>query len=232
MDQPRIEQGLCEVVLTRLHQPHENRRVALEVRNGEQVLGVCLEKRLLVREPIGHQRHDRTIGYRVISEALDVGLAERALPSEPLARHRPGPVPVTDSCRHPGQSRHEPVEIVEIGHRASVDLRFQPGPRTGRVRAAYRPLKPSLVSMCRGRPSLVPGRSRLRLPPCEPRLRSIHFARRMTMTMTLMMATHIHMSSPFRFWGTSHQNLSEMTLHLSRIRRSPYVSGGTHAAHH
>jgi len=75
--------------------------------------------------------------------------------------------------------------------------------------------------MCLGRPSLLPGRSRLRLAPCEPRLWSIHFARRTTVATTTMTTTHINISSPFQLRGASASTCVELTLQLSRTRRPP-----------
>jgi len=84
------------------------------------------------------------------------------------------------------------------------------------------------TALCLGRPSLVRGRSRLRLAPCEPRLWSIHFARRTTMTTTLTMIAHIHILSPFQFRGRfPPEPLHESTVHLSRTGRWPYVPSGT-----
>lgn len=45
----------------------------------------------------------------------------------------------------------------------------------------------------------MPGRSRLRLAPWEPRMRSIHLASSTTVVMTLTMMIHIHTVSPFQF---------------------------------
>src|ERR1700722_1305003 len=87
--QPPVEQCFPEVFRCHLVQLDQIGVVAVEVRDGEEAALARREYRFLFRLVGGADRQDRALGRPLAAEPLEVGLAERALPGEGLARDLP-----------------------------------------------------------------------------------------------------------------------------------------------
>jgi hypothetical protein len=90
----------------------------VEVRDGEEAVLARSEYCFLFRLVGGADRQNRALRRPLVAEPLEVGLAERALPGERLARDLPGTVtPVLLlTLGHLGQRRGEPGHVIEGLH--------------------------------------------------------------------------------------------------------------------
>jgi hypothetical protein len=95
---------------------------AVEVLDGEEGILVPGEDGLLLNQVGGADREDRA-GRHLVTESLEVRLAERALPGERLASHLPGPVDLAVFVHpfgHLGQLGRQAGHIIESLHETTV----------------------------------------------------------------------------------------------------------------
>src|SRR2546421_1048005 len=114
--EPRLDDQLGEVRLVDLLQPHEDRRVPVEVRGREVDVGVLGEQRVLSPE-VGYPRaQDRSL-RSVVAQRLEVRPAQRPLPHEALVPNPPLQRPlVRGLLDHVRQGQADPVYVVPGGH--------------------------------------------------------------------------------------------------------------------
>ena len=119
--QPAVGQGLLERLGRHPVQLDQEGVVAVEVRDGEEGVGVGGHDRLLLPEVGGADGQDRAVRRRLVAETLDVGLAERALPGERLPADFPrpkSPVPL-EALGHLGQLASQAGHIIEGLHESN-----------------------------------------------------------------------------------------------------------------
>jgi hypothetical protein len=88
------------------------------VRDGEEAVLARGEDRLLLGLIGGPDREDRARRRLLAAVALDIGLAERPLPGEPLARHLPEAVAAVLllALGYLGQLGHQTGHVIEGLH--------------------------------------------------------------------------------------------------------------------
>ena len=94
--EPRLDDDLVEVLDGYRVQADQDRRVAVEVRRGEEDPWAVGEQRLLRPEVLHARAEDRPVG-RVVAERLEVRAAQRALPHEQLVLDPPLAQPARDA---------------------------------------------------------------------------------------------------------------------------------------
>src|SRR4051794_3129935 len=88
--EPRVEDQRLQGARADQVELDEHRGVAVEVRGGEDALRARREHRLLLVEVLDGEGENRPRRGRLVTEALDVRLAEGPLPRERLLADEPG----------------------------------------------------------------------------------------------------------------------------------------------
>src|SRR3954467_5761893 len=91
--EPAVMKELAQHRLADQLELDQDGREAVEVGNREDGPGVLCQDRFLVGKARSTDCQDRPDWRSLVAEALDVGLAERALPSERLLADEPGAMP-------------------------------------------------------------------------------------------------------------------------------------------
>lgn len=124
--QPTIDEGFTQRSLGDPVQLDEHGGVAVEVRDGEERLGLGGEHRLLLAEVLDPDGEDRTVRWRGMAEPPDVRLGERPFPGEGLAGDGPRAVAVALALGDLGQIECHPGRLVDrrhAGDRTPADVR-------------------------------------------------------------------------------------------------------------
>jgi hypothetical protein len=124
--EPPVDDELLQRSLPDRPELDQDRRVAVEVLHVEDAGDAGLEHGLLLDHVVGpHRDHGLARGC-LVTEAFQVGLGVRPLPREPLAAHRPRPMPVVFAIGHLGKGEGISSNVVERGHYASWKNRRAP----------------------------------------------------------------------------------------------------------
>ena len=113
--QPPLGDHLVEVLHRYLVQPHEDRRVAVEVRRGEEHAGPVGEQRLLRADVLDPRAQDRSV-RSVVAERLDFLRAQRTLPHEQFVVYAPLTTAARDAFIGLGQRERDPAYVLPGGH--------------------------------------------------------------------------------------------------------------------
>src|SRR5262249_17686714 len=109
--EPRLDDHLVEVGDLDLPESDEDGGMTVQVRGREADPRLRREARLLDDE-IGDTDAEDVSLRRFRSESLEIGLAEGALPDEPLAVHEPGEVAVAALFGRSGKREREAVYVL------------------------------------------------------------------------------------------------------------------------
>src|SRR3954452_1232201 len=116
--QPRLDDHLPEVVEADLVELHEDGRVVVEVRRGEEDGRIVGQQRLLGDEVLDAGPEDRSVG-RGVAQRLAVRAAQRALPDEELVVDAPLRGAPRLALRGTGEGQRDAPHVVPGGHSAS-----------------------------------------------------------------------------------------------------------------
>jgi hypothetical protein len=116
--QPAVRERFAYRALRRRLQLDEDGRVAVEVRDREERLGIGGENRFLLAEVVDPDREDRAVGRGLVPEPLDVGLAERPFPREALLADEPRAIAEALPLGDLRELRHHACDVVESDHGA------------------------------------------------------------------------------------------------------------------
>ena len=106
-------------------QLHEHRGEAVEVRDGEEALATHGEHRLFVLEVGRAHGQNRSGRRRRGTETLQIRLGEGTFPGEGLTAHVPRAVAMPLALRHLGETRRDPLDVIETRHRAHCTARVR-----------------------------------------------------------------------------------------------------------
>ena len=115
--QPRLGDELVERVRRDRVEPDEHRRIAVEVRRREVHVRLGLEQRVLRADVLDPHAQDVPV-RRIGTERRDIGLAQRALPHEPLLAHTPPAQTARLALDRLGHRQRSPAHVVPAGHGA------------------------------------------------------------------------------------------------------------------